>query len=550
MQLLEKLGIFTKQEASDFLFPKLKDLPKPSLMKGLDEAVALAVQYIEADHQIVVWGDYDVDGTTATALLVNFFRALGVDVIHHIPNRLTEGYGLNTDWFKDHIGSFSTKRFLLITVDCGISNHKEIEVIKGWGADVIVTDHHTIPVEGLPRCHVLNPSQHDCGFHNEKIAGVGVAFYLIAGLRAALVQSKKYCKAVERINLKNYLCFVALGTVADLVEITRTNRILIRAGLETLSETPFTGIATLLESCDLYGDTISSEDIGFIIGPKINAAGRLGNSDAALGLFISQNATESKKAVAGLERLNEERKRICEDDYNMALARSSSYETEDQCCCICVGEYHLGVAGIVASRLVENYGVPAIVFAEIDEDSGLSLCKGSVRSIEGVSVIRALEACSDHIYKYGGHDMAAGLTVLTANMDSFRNEFSKQIKLQLKAADRVARKKLTIEANVDDVMSRQTLDYLYLFEPYGPGNDAPVFEDRLAKVIKANTVGKFNSHLNIVVRGEYSNYKGIGFNLGERISDVQESPERRIYFSPTKNRYRGTVSWQLRIIDL
>lgn len=549
-KLLAAKGLVEEQEINEFLYPKLKDLPKPDLMKGLTAAVQLVAEYVESGCQIVIWGDYDVDGTTSTGLLVNFFKELGVEVKYHIPNRLTEGYGLGTDWFTGAIKTFTSKRFLLITVDCGISNTEEIEVIRNLGGDVIVTDHHSIPLSGIPNCHVLNPSQKDCGFHNDKLAGVGVSFYLAAGIRSELLKSKKYGKAATSVNLKNFLAFVALGTVADLVEITKTNRILIRAGLEALLETPFAGLGALLTSCGLFGDQITSEDIGFLLGPKINAAGRLGKSDIAIELFISENSEKAKKGAEKLERLNQKRKTICEEDFEKASYNSSKVLTEGDFCCICSGDYHLGVAGIVASRLVEEFRVPAIVFAENVDIFGVKTFKGSVRSVEGISVIEALNQCSECIDKFGGHDMAAGLTVLPENLKIFSDKWSASLKDQ---RDSVKNRKKIIspfETSVDHVMDRETLEFLGNFEPYGPGNIAPVFKDKGSRIIQAKTVGRSNAHLNVVVRGEYSNYKGIGFNLGDKLSYVQESPERTIYFVPTKNRYRGTVSWQLRIVDM
>jgi single-stranded-DNA-specific exonuclease len=550
LRLLALKGLKESQEIADFLYPKLKDLPKPELMKGLSEATQLIVDYLENGLQIVIWGDYDVDGTTSTGLLVNFFRELGIEVLYHIPNRLTEGYGLNVEWFKENRGTFTSKKFLLITVDCGIANREEVQQIQKLDGEVIVTDHHSIPLDGLPDCIVLNPSQADCGFHQEKLAGVGVAFYLAAGIRSRLLLSPQYKDIVPTINLKKYLAFVALGTVADLVYLTTTNRILVRAGLESLKDTPFTGLSSLLESCELYGDQITSEDIGYLLGPKINAAGRLGNSEIAIKLFTARSATEAKKAVGSLEKLNSKRKTICEDDLETALSTCSKTLIAQSFSCVCSGNFHLGVAGIVASRLVEEFRVPSIVFAEYPDLSGDEYLKGSVRSIEGISVIDALNDCSDLIVKFGGHDMAAGLTILQKDLDEFRKYFSKSLKRQ--RAEMTDKKSITaaFETSVDQVMDNKTLECLHCFEPYGPGNDAPVFRDRSSKVIQARTVGRLNSHLNIVVRGEYSNYKGIGFNLGDKISEVQENPERTIYFVPTKNRYRGTVSWQLRVVDL
>ncbi|BHH83107.1 hypothetical protein LA52FAK_13960 [Desulforhopalus sp. 52FAK] len=537
-------------DIADFLYPKLQNLPQPDQMKGLMEAASRIKYYIENDLQIVVWGDYDVDGTTSTGLLVNFFRELGVAAKYHIPNRLTEGYGLNVEWLQENISDFFSRKFLLITVDCGISNVDEIESIKTLGGEVVVTDHHSIPPGGIPRCIVVNPSQKECGFNSEKLAGVGVAFYLAAAVRKSLTDSSKWSKRASGLRLKNYMAFVALGTVADLVEITQTNRILVRAGLEALKTTEFPGLKALLSSCGLYDQEISSEDIGFLIGPKINAAGRLGRSDIAIDLFLAGDESKAREGAEQLERLNQKRKNICEDDLYQALESCSKSLIQESFCCICSGEYHLGVAGIVASRLVEEFKVPSIVFAQGRDDKGVKVLKGSVRSVEGINVIEALNNCKEHIEKYGGHEMAAGLTIQHDFLDLFSQNFSKYVKKQLEGLNKKRKITKATEASVDEVMDSTTLSFLTHFEPYGPGNESPIFLDRNTKVVQAKTVGKLNSHLNLIIRGEYSNYKGIGFNLGDRVSIVQENPESTIYFAPTKNRYRGTVSWQLRVVDL
>lgn len=549
-KLLQAKGLVEQSDIAEFLFPKLKNLPKPEMMKGVVEAAKLVRYYMENDLQIVVWGDYDVDGTTSTGLLVHFFKELGANCRYHIPNRLTEGYGLNIQWFEGAIKDFSSKNFLLITVDCGIANSKEIERIKTMGGDVIVTDHHSIPQSGVPECVVINPSQPDCGFFAEKLAGVGVAFYLAAAIRAELSQAKVYAQKAQSIVLKNYLVFVALGTVADLVEITDTNRILIRAGLESLQTTKYPGVQALLSSSGLYDEEISTEDIGFLLGPKINAAGRLGKSNIAIELFLASSEDVARKRAESLDRLNQKRKNICEDDFEYALGSISKDAVLHDFLCVCSGEYHLGVAGIVASRLVEEFHVPTVVFAEVEDKEHGAILKGSIRSIEGISVIKALNSCSEYIMRYGGHDMAAGLTVRKENLAAFRKAFSMNLKTQNSEGKTKKRTLNATVATVDEVMDESTLKLLAHFEPFGPGNEAPIFLDRSTSIVRANTVGRLDSHLNLVVRGKYSNYKGIGFNLGDRVSLVQDAPERTIYFAPTKNRYRGTVSWQLRVVEL
>ncbi|WP_228856881.1 DHH family phosphoesterase [Desulfomarina profundi] len=269
-------------------------------MKGMKKATTLIGKYLKKNHPILIWGDYDVDGTTGTALLINIFKAIDKDVHYHIPNRMTEGYGLNSEYFTTRQDFFLNSPFLVITVDCGISDGKTIAEIQQNFPDIefIVSDHHTLPHSDLPECITLKPSDSSCGFHEEKLAGVGVAFYLAAGLRSFLIQTGLFSCKAKKIKLKDYLAFVALGTVADMVHLTRTNRILVRAGFEALENTKFPGLKELLRCCDIADSKINSEEIAFLIGPLLNAPGRLGT---ATFLFKPLLQTLHKRQVSYAE---------------------------------------------------------------------------------------------------------------------------------------------------------------------------------------------------------------------------------------------------------
>jgi len=548
-ELLRKRGVIGEEMVRKFLYPRLSDLPQPQAMKNLPEAVCLVLQYVTSGKQIVVWGDYDVDGTTATALLVNFFREFGVDVLWHIPNRLTEGYGLNTDWFLDRRRIELSKDFLLITVDCGISNASQIELIQKIGGTVIVTDHHNLPETGLPACLILNPAQPSCGFHREHLAGVGVVFYLAAGIR------KEYCSRVgsllpEKVNLKKYLALVALGTIADVVDLTATNRILVRAGLEALAETTFPGLQELLISCDICKGDITSEDIGYLIGPKINAAGRLGESDLVVNLLIAKSRKEAKGLVQKLTELNELRRKITADNLETALSNIRISQAEDNKCLLITGELHQGVAGIVAARLVDMFGVPSIVFARKKMPDGSVSFVGSARSIEGIHILDMITACSKWVDRYGGHEMAAGLSICTGNMAEFEAAFVKAAQNEWEKRSQVKKRRFDVECSVDQLMTENFIAFFKLLEPFGPGNLQPIFYDNSVRIVDSRTVGKDSEHLHLTIRGKYANFKGIGFCLGGRIDEVQKVPERSILFVPTINRFRGNISWQVRVIDL
>jgi single-stranded-DNA-specific exonuclease len=457
---------------------------------------------------------------------------------------------LNIEWFLASKGSILAENFLLITVDCGISNAIQIEKIKRLGGTVIVTDHHNLPESGVPQCLILNPSQPSCGFHQEQLAGVGVAFYLAAGIRAEYADRLDAEKFQEKVNLKNYLALVALGTIADVVDLTPTNRILVRAGLEALASTPFPGLQELLASCEIGKGDITSEDIGYLIGPKINAAGRLGESDLVVNILIEKDRKRAKKYIQKLTELNEQRRRISADNLETALNVVSSSKVEDEKSVIVKGDMHQGVAGIVASRLVEIYGVPAMVFAEKSTANGLEIYVGSARSIAGMNILEMINMCSRWIDRFGGHEMAAGLSVRKENMPGFEAAFAAVAREAWQKRTPVRKQRFDIECSVENLMTEENMAFFKLLEPFGPGNLQPVFYDNSARIVDSKTVGKGSEHLHLTIRGKYANLKGIGFSLGSRIVEVQKDPMRRMLYVPTMNRFRGNVSWQVRVIDL
>jgi single-stranded-DNA-specific exonuclease len=549
IEYLKTRGIVGKEATHKFLHPSLADLPTPKLLKNLPEAARLAVEYIIAKKQIIIWGDYDVDGTTGTALLVNFFRELGTHVEWYIPNRLKEGYGINVKWFNPKNRKLADD-FLLITVDCGISDHRQIEAIKNIGGKVIITDHHSLPEQSIPDCLVLNPSQPSCGFHGEHLAGVGVAFYLAAGIRAELSSNVLLASVAGRLNLKKYLAFVALGTIADIVHLATTNRILVRAGFEALAEPHFVGLKELLTSCEISGDQITSEDIGYLLGPRINAAGRLGESKIVVELLTEEDPKKAKRLAQKLTELNMERRRISEENLETALTSLSISLVARDKCVIARGELHRGVAGIVASRLVDKFKVPAIVFAKNQHPDGQIYYTGSARSVEGVNIVGLFAKCTEWIEKYGGHEMAAGLTVRENNIQNFEAYFISLAREAMEILQIKPKKQYDIRCPAELAMDKDHLNCFRLLEPFGPGNPQPVFRDPAVTIVDSRTVGRESEHLQVTVRGKFTNFKGIGFNLGKHLNDIQRTPNRNMIYTPTMNRFRGAINWQIRVIDL
>jgi len=550
LEVLSKRGVKGRENIEKFLHPRLADLPEPSLMLGLEEAVDTILDYLATDRKIIVWGDYDVDGTTGTALLVTFFKKLGRIVKWHIPNRLEEGYGLNTAWFhkQKHIGE--AEDFLLITVDCGVSDTCAIKHIRDLGGTVIVTDHHSLPDKSLPECVILNPSQRECGFHREHLAGVGVAFYLAAGIRARLISQNHLVNGKKDLNLKCFLAFVALGTVADVVPLSSTNRILVRGGIEAMQDPPFKGIAALLDACDIRNEKIGSEDIGFLLGPLINAAGRIGDSETVVKLLTAETRREAESLAKKLVLLNSERKTICLNDLENTLSKLSKGKIYEDKCIVVRGDVHQGIAGIIASRLVDMFRVPSIVFGKKKDVDDNNILVGSARSVEGVSIVSCLHNTSELLLKYGGHDMAAGATLLDENFSKFRAMFISIVGNAMTEKPAKSKSEKAFHCSVGDLMKEECLAFFELLEPFGPENEVPIFIDNTAKIVNSKRVGKGSEHLQVAIRGVYTNYKGIGFALGQQRQDIQREPCRRLRYTPTRNRFRGKSSWQIRVIDL
>lgn len=550
-ELLSNRNICSDDELEKFLFPKLESLPHPSSMKGVEVAASLICDAIEKNTEIIVWGDYDVDGTTGTALLINFFKELGVEIQYYIPNRLTEGYGLNSLVFLEKFRNEVDTGVLLITVDCGISDSAAVREIKSAGGDVIVTDHHQMPLDGLPDCIVVNPNQPDCGFNGKMLAGVGVAFFLAAAVRYRLSELD-YFSGRSRPNLKRYLGFVALGTISDLVELTDTNRILVKAGLEALANSNIPGLNCLLENAAISGGTITSEDIGFSLGPRINAAGRLGVADVAVDLMVCDNSTEGVTYSRQLEKHNEKRKKLCEECYDIALSSGPSGLYVRNSSVVVSGDFHVGIIGIVASRIVEKLKKPTIVFARQHDADGVVYYKGSGRSVPGVSILECLHGCSDIITRYGGHAMAAGLTLEDNNFTSFIKEFEKHADFASKErvlADLI-KAPFDLECSIDDVMNEEFLKYFALMEPFGPENEKPVFLDRHASIVSCKAIGSDRQHLQMTLRGKYDNHRAVGFGLGDMVADIKSSRSQEVYFTPMINRFRNSETWQVRVVSI
>lgn len=515
-QVLINRGHRDPSGARTFLNPQLRQLNDPFKLPDMEAAV----ERIRAGGRIVIYGDYDVDGVTSSALLTRVLRDIGATVANFLPHRMDEGYGLNADGIvrcaREH------KPDLLIAVDCGTSSRDEIAGLKKNGVDVIVLDHH-VPPEKLPDCAVVNPKRSD----GEPLASVGVAFKLA---HALLKQDRQL-----GLDLRDHLDLVALGTVADLVPLTGENRILVRAGLERLPGTAKVGLRALMEVADVTGK-VSPYHIGYRLGPRLNAAGRLGDAMAALELLLTEDGARAAQLAKMLNDHNAERQRIEEHIVKEALALAAK-RPDDRVLVLANDNWHIGVIGIVASRVTQEFHRPTVV---IGKDG-----KGSCRSITGFSIVGALAGCADLLRRYGGHEMAAGLSVASGKIGELRRRLNEHAGRVLSAEDmlRVVRVDTVVRLDELDADFFEALDRL---EPCGQDNPSPTFGALGVQLRGApRVVGK--KHLKFHITDGDTTVEAIWWGRADVELPVGKMD---IAFMPEWNEFRGERSVQLKVRDV
>ena len=545
-KLLNQRGIHCEEDITAFLDPKLKDIPSPFLMKDMKVAVEVIEEAIKKERPILIWGDYDVDGTTATALLLLFFEALGCQASYYIPNRLTEGYGLQKEALQRISTETQHAKKVLITVDNGISAGEAVKVATQLGYETIITDHHMPPPERVSAQAVINPRQSDCSFPDKDLAGVGLAFYLAMGLRSHLEKVGFFKEGVVAPNLKKLLDLVAVGTVADMVPLGRVNRILVRAGMETLAMKSNHGLAALCKQTGLDPMCVRSEDISFQLAPKINAAGRLGEADRAVCLFLSASKSDAVSIAKELINNNERRKNINISDYVNAKHEVEASAQHSCNATIVSGSYHIGVAGIVASNLVEKYQKPSVVLCALDG----GILKGSARSVEGVDLYQVLQECETALLGFGGHRMAGGMSLHEKELDIFRELFDAAVYKQNKGKPAKSAQVVDADIEIKNLFSQAVLRQLHLLEPFGQGNPQPIFRDTVTRFKEILPIGKDKSHLRLSFPCGRKDIKGIAFGLGDQAGNCRTKKDREILYTPSINFFRGKRSWQVRVTDI
>ncbi len=532
--LLIQRGIETFEEAKIFFRPSLNDLHDPYLMKDMDKAVARIEAAIANGENILVFGDYDVDGTTAVSLVSSYLRSYYPNVATYIPDRYNEGYGVSTAGinFADDNG-FS----LIIALDCGIKSIDKVEYAKQKGIDFIICDHHR-PGDKLPDAvAVLDPKRADCNYPYDELCGCGVGFKLIQALAVNRGQTIT--------DLVTYLDLVATAIAADIVPITGENRVLATFGLDIINTFPRPGIKALIQNVKKKKLTIS--DVVFIIAPRINAAGRIKHGNDAVELLTEFNLAQAEEFASQIEGLNTDRKGLDKQITIEALKQITDNSEQEKFTTVVYNEnWHKGVIGIVASRLTETYYRPTLVFTK----SGDKLA-ASARSVKDFDIYNALDACSGYLEQFGGHMYAAGLTLKEEQFEGFKQKFEEVVSQTILPELLIPEVSVDAEMNFNDITPK-FFRILKQFEPFGPGNMTPVF---LSRGVQDSGFGKpigfDETHLKLFVKqGESGGYAAIGFGLASKIDVACNGQEFDAVYSIDENEWNGSVSLQLRLRDI
>lgn len=533
--LLIQRGIETFDDAKTFFRPSLDDLHDPFLMKDMDKAVSRIEKAIENKENILVYGDYDVDGTTSVALMSTYLKSNYPLVHTYIPNRYDEGYGVS---YKGINFALENDFSLIIALDCGVKAVEKVAYAKTLGIDFIICDHHR-PGDDIPdAAAVLDPKREDCNYPYKELCGCGVGFKLVQAL------ASKEGKTVD--DLTEYLDLVATAIGADIVPIDGENRVLAYFGLMVINSNPRPGIKAILDQVEKEELTIT--DVVFIVAPRINAAGRMKHGNYAVTLLAEEEEESAKQYAAEIDQYNLDRretdKRITEE----ALKQIEEQKEQERFTTVVYDEnWHKGVIGIVASRLIETYYRPTLVFTK----SGEKLA-ASARSVRGFDVYNAIEACSEFIEQFGGHKYAAGLTLKEENYEAFKQAFENQVEKTIDRNLLTPEIKIDYNINLNEISSK-FYRILKQFAPYGPNNMTPVFmTNNLTDTGYGKCVGADKTHLRITVKQpESSNsFVGIGFSMGDKIDVVSEKKPFSAVYSIDENEWKGNVSLQFKLRDI
>ncbi len=532
-QILVNRDIKDPDVAHHFLYGKLDSLHDPYLMKGMKEAVNRVKQAISSREKIIIFGDYDVDGILSVVLLTQALESLGAEVDYFIPDRLKYGYGIKEE-FIEIVRQRNAQ--LVISVDCGIKAVLFAKRAKEEGIDMIITDHH-LPGDSLPDVKaILNPVLLDSGYPDKKLAGIGVVFKLIQALFEDVEQSA--CESP-------FMNLVSIGTVADVSELRGENRLFVKFGLETMDEVSNVGLSSLLDVCGLKGRKVSVGGVGFRIGPRINAAGRLGETDLAVRLFFTDSLEESMELASHLDNLNSRRQKIQERTFNQAFDMIRRRDLDKRYRFLILGceEWHKGVIGIVASKLKDSFHRPVILFTYEDGKA----C-GSGRSISGLPIIECMDECKDLFLTYGGHSMAVGCVLPQENMKLFKESIN--VIASERISDEDLKRKVVIDSKLEfpDITS-SFLEKYFLLSPFGVGNPKPVFFTEGAEV--ANDPIKIKrKHSKLLLKQRKRFFEALGWDRADWAQVLQRGDKIDVAYSFQFSEYLGETKLSLSIEDI
>ena len=503
----------------------------PFLMTDMDKAVACILAAIDRGDRIAVYGDYDVDGMTSCVILTTWLRSRGADYEIYIPSRMDEGYGLNMQAI-DMLKSRGVN--LIITVDCGITAIEEAEYARSLGLGLVITDHHECRARLPTADAVLDPKRPDCGYPNKALAGVGVAFKLVCALDR---------EATTDEMLLRFGDLVAVGTIADVMPVTGENRELIRRGLRNLNGNPRVGFLYLLRETYSMHKRVNSATVGFILAPRLNAAGRMGRTELSVGLLLTEDSAEAERLTAELSYLNSERRRLETEIFGEAVSMLPG-ESPDGPIVLAKRGWYQGVTGIVAAKMAERYLVPAIIIS-IDEDG---VGRGSCRSIGGFGIYKALHSCEDLLYNYGGHDMASGVTIAEGNIGQLAEHIRNCYRDSL--ADLPAQG-LRIDFVVEkpELLNIRNVEALESLEPFGNGNTPPLLCIQDAVLTMVSSIGS-GKHTRLKIEKSGKSLDCIYFAMATEHLDVSEGMRVDIVFEPQINEFRGRSNVQLQVFDI
>jgi len=544
VQVLHNRRIDTPEGVCAFLNPKLTDLHDPLELPGCQQAARRISQAVSEGERIVIYGDYDVDGMASVAILQSILRLAGADVHYYVPHRLDEGYGLNCQAVKKLLDEGMK---LMVTVDCGISSFEPLDLAAGGGAEVIITDHHS-PSDRLPGAYsIVHPAVPPGAYANPDLSGAGVAFKLAWQVARELSGQQKVEQGLREFLLEA-TCLAALGTIADIVPLTGENRCLATFGLRGLPATNHPGLKALLESANLTGERLDAYHVGFLLAPRLNACGRMGHAKLAVELLAGANADRAMKIAQHLAQQNAERQRVEREISEQAekIIESKGLAGPDDRVIVLAGhDWHGGVIGIVAARLVSRFGLPVILIAS----NGQQLAQGSGRSIPGFHMRDALAACGEYLDKFGGHAMAGGLRISTDRIADFEQAMRRYAKDHV--SDAMLERVVEIDAQgCFDELNYDAVEHLSRLAPFGQGNPEPVIGFFDCGLVSAKRMGKNGGTVCLTLRQKGIILRAVGFGMGELADEL--SAERRVDVAalPVLNKFNGRTSVELRLRDV